>query len=239
MTACTICTFGTAPDGLHACHPCLYALRHNLGEIPRLERLLADELAPAGGPGQGRIGAARTGRPPVRIDVLNLLGPGHDQPPDAETDATGPIPIRALLVGWAGYIAYTYRTVLREPDGTVLLDHRGRPHIRRCTAAHTRGTGTTAWCQWLTAYLPYTATHPEIIAELHHQIRDLTDLLHRLTGTEPERHHKNAPCPKCGQFTLVRDDGHFHIHCTRCRLRLTPDQYATHATATQNETPDP
>ncbi|MDX5564148.1 hypothetical protein PYK79_13430, partial [Streptomyces sp. ID05-04B] len=37
-----------------------------------------------------------------------------------------------------------------------------------------------------------------------------------------------APCPQCDAYALARTDGRWHIHCTACRLTLTPEDYDQH-----------
>ncbi|WP_340382288.1 hypothetical protein U5640_36295 [Streptomyces sp. SS7] len=224
MTACGICP-RTAPDGHHLCPLCADDIRGWLAELPGQARLLAEELTPAAAPGQGRIGGTGRAHSPVPVDlrVLVLLGPGHPGPvgaPDDDTDRT--VPIVPFLAGWAGHIAYTYPAVHRDRHGTE--------HTGPCEQAQaTGGNSITAWCAWLTAYLPYTLTVPAA-AELHQQLDDLIHRVRRLTHTEPRSHPRAAPCPVCDDFALARTDGRWEIHCTGCGHNMTPDDYQQHAT---------
>lgn len=226
MSSCSVCP-RTAPDGHHLCPLCTDDIRAWLTELPGQARLLSDEfLTPAAAPSQGRIGGTGRAHSPLPVDlrVLVLLGPGHPAPvgtPDDDTDTT--VPIGPFLAGWAGVIAYTYPAVHRDRHGTA--------HTQPCDQAWpAHGRSITAWCSWLTAYLPYALTLPAA-AELHRQLGDLIHHIRGLTHTEPRHHPRAAPCPKCEAFALVRTDGRWHIHCLDCGHTLTPDTYEHHAAA--------
>ncbi|MEH0547305.1 hypothetical protein QA802_30730 [Streptomyces sp. B21-105] len=224
MTACTVCP-RTAPDGHHLCPLCADDIRGWLAELPHQTELLQEFLTPSAAAPQGRTGGTGRAHAPLPVDlrVLVLLGPGHPGPvgdPDDDTDTT--VPIRALLAGWAGHIAYTYPAVHRDPHGTA--------HTRPCEHAQPARADIAAWCAWLTAYLPYALTLPAA-AGLHHQLGDLLHRIRSLTHTEPRSHPRAAPCPQCDEFALVRTDGRWHIHCTDCGHTLTPDAYGQHAAA--------
>ncbi|NEB00608.1 hypothetical protein [Streptomyces sp. SID13726] len=223
MSSCPICP-RTAPDGQHLCQLHAGELRGYLAELPAQAALLAEFAAPAGRPAQGRLGGTGRATAPIPVDlrVLVLLGPGHAGPPDQPyEEAGGEIPIRALLGGWAGHIAYHYPAATRDPHGVA----RTQP----CEQAWpTYGETITGWCTWLTAYLPYALTLP-LAAELH---RDLDTLVHRIrdiTHAVPHRHPMTAPCPRCDTFGLVRTDGQWPITCTACGHQIDPDAYDQHA----------
>ncbi|MFF8980201.1 hypothetical protein ACF08A_25740 [Streptomyces cellulosae] len=223
MSACAVCG-RTAEDGLQACTRHTVEVRAWLAELPAQAELLQREfLAPAGAPAQGRLGGTGRATAPVPVDlrVLTLLGPGHADVLGADDDGT--VPVLALLAGWAGYLAYTYPAVTRDPYGTA--------HTRPCEAALPRhGRTITGWCQWLTAYLPYACTQPAF-ADLHHQLGGLLARVRDLTHAVPHRHPQGAPCPSCEAFALVAVDGQWGIVCEACGHHLEPDAYAAYAAA--------
>ncbi|MFI1030756.1 hypothetical protein [Streptomyces sp. NPDC020951] len=224
MTACALC-YRTADDGHHLCPVHADDIRGWLAELPGQTELLAQFLAPTADARQGRAGTGRAHSPlPVDLRVLVLLGPGHPDPvgdPDDDTDAT--VPIRPFLAAWAGHIAYAYPSVHRDRHGTA----RTQP----CTHAWpVHGRTITAWCAWLTAYLPYALTLPAA-AELHEQLGALVHRVRDLTHATPHRHPQSAPCPDCDCFALVAVDGQTGITCTACGHRLTPEAYGEHTAA--------
>ncbi|QQM44992.1 hypothetical protein [Streptomyces liliifuscus] len=213
-----------APDGVHACPYHADELRAWLAELPGQTHLLAEFVEPAGRPRAGRLGGSGRAHAPVPVDlrVLTLLGPGHPQPPSDDPEAGGTVPIRALLDGWAGRVAYDYPAVHRDPYGTA--------HTQPCEAYRAAGGPTiTGWCAWLTAYLPYALTRPWI-GELHQQLGDLLARIRDFTHATPHTHRKVAPCPTCDAFALVTVDGRWGITCTACGHHLEPDAYDQHAT---------
>lgn len=225
MSDCTTCP-RTAPDGTHACVTCTQELRGWLTELPQQLPLLRQALMPEGRPKQGRMGGtgSATAPVPLDLDVLVLLGPGQPVPPkDPYGDATGPVPIGALVSGWAGFIAYEHPAAARDVHGTV--------HVQPCDGAHASRGGTVAgWCHWLTAYLPYAITRPWI-RDLHRQLSDLIHRIRELTHAVAHRYRKDAPCPVCGAFTLAAVDGQWGISCEACGEHLEPEQYTAHARA--------
>ncbi|WP_335936649.1 hypothetical protein [Streptomyces sp. PTD5-9] len=219
-TACLICQH-TAPDDRYLCEACTYRLHTWLRTLPRLAALLQVCLRPEIGPAQ-RGGSGRAHSPlPVDLRVLDLLGPGHAVPvEDPHGDQTGGVPVGALLAGWARYIASEAPAVRRDAHGTVRID--------RCTDAWPRaGTGITAWCTWLSGYLPYAATRPWA-AEMYTQVEDLVGRIRRITHTTARRTSKDAPCPRCAAFALVEREDELHISCEACGRRLLPDEYLAH-----------
>jgi hypothetical protein len=198
-------------------------LRVWLADLPHQTLLLSAFLQPGSRPVSGRIGPAGRAHAPVPVDlrVLTLLGPGHAQPPSDDPDAGGTVPIRALLDGWAGRLAYDYPAVHRDPYGTA--------HTQPCEAYRTAsGLTITGWCAFLTAYLPYALTRPWI-GELHQQLGDLLARIYDFTHATPHTHHKTAPCPVCDTPALVAVDGRWEITCQACGHRLEPDAYDQHA----------
>ncbi|WP_432032757.1 hypothetical protein [Streptomyces antibioticus] len=224
----TACTIGhcprTAPAGSYACPVHADELRAWLAELPAQVRLLEEEfLTPAAAAARGRIGGTGRAHSPVPVDlrVLTLIGPGRYDPTGPDDDGTAPI--TATLAAWAGHITYTYPSVTRDRHGTTHI----RPCEQACPAA---GRTVTAWCTWLTRYLPYALTLPAA-ADLHHDIDHLAHRLRNLTHTEPRTHPRAAPCPECQAFALASTDGHWHIRCTACDHALTPHEYDQHLAA--------
>lgn len=221
MSSCTICHRATE-TGHHACPSHTAELRAWLSELPAQALLLQQFLTPAGAPAAGRLGGTGRAHAPVPVDlrVLTLLGPGRADTLTPDDDGT--VPILALLGAWAGHIAYTYPSAARDPYGTA--------HTRPCQQAVPRQGETVAgWCAWLAQYLPYALTHPWI-GELHRQLGDLTARIRDLTHAVPHKHHKAAPCPRCGTFDLFALDGQWDITCDTCGHQLSPDAYAEHRT---------
>lgn len=226
MTArCAVC-HGRLPEAtdLCACEACGYRLRAMLRELPRHVPLLEALLRP-GSSLPGRGGAGRAHSPmPVRLDILDLLGPGHVVVlEDPHGDQSWGVPITPLLYGWARYIAQDHPSVTRDRHGTV--------YVQRCDGAYSRQAGSVAaWCHWLLAYLPYAATQPWV-DEMYRQLEELLNQVRAKTGTKPGRTRKDAPCPTCECFALVAVDGEWHIHCESCGEDLSPAEYDAHRAA--------
>ncbi|WP_051764769.1 hypothetical protein [Streptomyces sp. NRRL F-5135] len=222
--SCTICP-RPATDGTYACPACTRELRAWLAELPAQVPLLRNALLPEGRPAQGRISARASAPVPVNLDALNLLGPGQPDPPeDPYGDTTGPIPVRALVSGWAGYIAYEHQAVSRDSHGTV--------QVRPCDGAHaSHGATIDGWCRWLTAYLPYAVTRPWIRG-LHTQIGDLIHRIRTLTHATPYRRRMALPCPECSAFALTETSGQWGVTCEVCGNHLDPEQYDAHVLST-------
>lgn len=219
---CEIC-HQHAPAECHLCEACTYRLHTWLRTLPRHVVLLQACLLPESGPAQ-RGGAGRAHSPlPVDLRVLDLIGPGHPVPvEDPHGDQSGGIPITALLAGWAHYLAGDVPAVYRDAHGTVRIERHGH-----ASAWPRTGTGITAWCTWLTRYLPYAVTRPWAPA-MYTQLEDLIHRIQRITHTRPRRHTMDAPCPGCSAFALQSVDDEWHISCQACTVRLTPDQYDEH-----------
>ncbi|TLQ45778.1 hypothetical protein [Streptomyces marianii] len=220
---CSVCHRALDDDtDLTACDACAAGLRAMLTELPRQLPLLAQLLRPGGGPAQ-RGGTGRAHSPlPVRLDVLDLLGPGQVVPlEDPHGDQSDGIPIAPLVYGWARYIAQQHPSVSRDRHGTI--------QIRPCDgpASH-RGNGIAAWCAWLTAYVPYVCTQPWVAA-MHEQLEQLLSQIRSKTGSRPGRTDRDAPCPECACFALVSIHGDPTVRCEACGTALTAAEYAEHA----------
>ncbi|MEW2635962.1 hypothetical protein AB0903_31070 [Streptomyces sp. NPDC048389] len=225
LTCCTVC-HDQLPDTaeVYACEACAYRLRAMLLELPGHMPLLAELLQP-GSRLPGRGGAGRAHSPmPVRLDVMDLLGPGHIVVlADPHGDQSAGIPITPLLYGWARYIAASCPSVTRDRHGTVRIQPCDGPYSRH-------GSDAAAWCQWLIAYLPYAVTQ-SWIGDMYQQIEDLIRRVRDKTDRKPQRTQRSAPCPECSWLKLVSIEGEPHIVCEACGHRLTADEYKAHSAA--------
>lgn len=219
---CSICGYATAEDR-YLCGGCEYQAHRWLRSMAGQAALLQVCLQPTAGPAQ-RGGTGRAHSPlPLDLRSLDLLGPGHPVPvADPHGDATGGIPITALLTGWAHYIAADIPAVYRDQHGTARIERHGHAAARPRT-----GTGITAWSAWLVGYLPYAVTRPYAEA-MYTQLEDLMGRIQRITHTQERRTVKDAPCPRCSCFALVQREDAMHITCDACGHRLTPEQYDVH-----------
>ncbi|MFE3471170.1 hypothetical protein ACFXOI_05700 [Streptomyces bacillaris] len=228
-TTCEVC-HGHAPADHYLCEACQHTHLAWLKELPHQVVLLRTLLHPDTGPAR-RGSTGRAHAPiPVRLDVLDLLGPGQAHTVvDPHGDQTGGVPIGAFLSGWAHYIASDVPTAYRDAHGTAHI-----VQSRSATAWPRTGTGLAAWCTWHERYLPYTATRP-YAATLHAELEGLIHRLRRLNHYRPEVRSLDAPCPGCSGWSLVERDDELHITCTICPARLTPAEYAAHRTTTMRQ----
>jgi hypothetical protein len=225
LNRCTICHC-QLPDTAetYACEACTYRLRAMLLELPRQLVLLA-ALLPPGSSLPGRGGAGRAHSPmPVRLDVMDLLGPGHVVVlADPHGDQSAGVPITPLLYGWARYIAQGYPSVVRDRHGTVRVQPCDGPYSHR-------GSDAAAWCHWLVAYLPYAVTQ-SWIGDMYQQVEDLIWRVRGKTDRRPRRITRDAPCPACDGWALVTVEGEPHTVCEGCGHRLTAEEYRAHSEA--------
>lgn len=223
---CTICprALQEAEADRHACQACVYQLRTWLRQLPTELPLLHAELQPSGQPGQGHTTGRAHSPAPLRMDVLDLLGPGSPVIlADPYGDQTGGVPITPMLYGWARYIASEHPAVRRDRHGTV--------QIAPCEGAASHdGSSPAAWCSWLLRYLPYAVTRPWI-STFHQELEDLMCRVQAITGTAVRTRRMLAPCPACQMFALVAKDGEWKIHCQACPHTMDRDAYALHCRA--------
>lgn len=222
---CAVC-HGQLPEltEAYACEACAYRLRGMLKELPRHLPVLEELLHPGSSLG-GRSGVGRAHSPmPVRLDIMDLLGPGHVVVlADPHGEQTGGIPITPLLYGWARYIAYSYPAATRDRHGTVRIEPCSGPYSRR-------GSDAPSWCAWLITYLPYAVMQPWV-QDMYRQLEDLVHRVRAKTDRRPGRTSRSAPCPECTCFSLVSTEGEPLIMCETCGHHLSPEQYKAHAAA--------
>ncbi|MGI5441663.1 hypothetical protein ACQEV4_31115 [Streptomyces shenzhenensis] len=214
MSRCVVCSRPLRPDEAHrtACHRCEHHIRAWLRELPLQLPILEVFLHPsAPRPGTGRPGPGGRPAPPVRADVLNLLGPGADRRDDGpDGDQSGPRPIAAVLGAWIRFIAE--RRPAAPPTGPQAPLHLTR---------------------WIATHIDWAVRQPWI-ADLHRELRDLVTHIRRITGVEPRRRPSPLPCPDCSAFALVATGwaNHVdHVECAVCGRLLSPAAYEAHATA--------
>lgn len=222
---CAIChALLPDPTDLYACEACGYRLRTMLRELASQMPLLQELLRPGSAlPGRGGSGRAHSPMP-VRLDVLDLLGPGHIVAlEDTHGDQSDGVPITPLLAGWARYIANTHPSVTRDRHGTV--------RVQPCdTAVPRHGGSVAAWCHWLIAYVPHVVRQ-EWASDMYGQVEALLRRIQAKTGDRPGRTVRDAPCPGCACFALVSIEGEPLIACEVCNRRLTPEEYREHSAA--------
>lgn len=220
---CALCSRPLVPDTkAHACPACVKDTRLLLAairaEVPELQECLALGAAPAGGRSAGRAHAPL----PVRLDALNLLGPGTATPwTDTVGDQVAGIPLSSVLRWWANHIAFTQVAAWR---------HKGTQYSGPCWGAITHGRDAAAWCRWLDAYL-WIAVDDPMIWQLHGDLTEALAAVREITRSQPQRHSRLAPCPACDAIAMVAVDGKWEIKCEVCGHRMDPDEYDAHAAA--------
>jgi hypothetical protein len=181
------------------CDDCYRKLSRYLTELPGLVAWLHANLAAGGTPLGERVSGSREAPTPLRLDVMDLIGPtSGDQIPDCDPDdrrgrnaAGEPSPsIADELASWVG-------TVTEErPDTTApaRLD-------------------VTSLCVWLQAQLPWIAAQAwvvEFMAALHEIERDTA----RVAPWRPELlRDRQEPCTDCGVLALVQHVAKGQVVC--------------------------
>lgn len=223
VRCCAICSRPlVAGTQAHACPACVKDTRGLLAaitaELPELQECLRLGAAPAGGRSVGRAHAPL----PLRLDTLNLLGPGVATPwTDTAGDQVQGIPLVPLLRWWADYIGAQHIAAWR---------FAGTQYSAPCSGAITHGRDAAAWCRWLSAYLWIAAAQPWI-RQLHDDLAEALEGVRAITRTEPQRHRRLAPCPACDSIAMVAVDGEWEVKCEVCGHRMDPAAYDAHAAA--------
>lgn len=193
-TKCTGCLPAVADHGL-ICGHCHQRTEDALAEIPNLYDVL--DLHPGRGEPAPLGRADAESRPPVRLDVLNEIGPGAGHVHDEYRDQTGELPagyhLDRIVQDWATYLRQDHRL----PVPTV-------PEL----------------CRWLTTNLDWAAKHHPAIDEAISEILDIRGRLRPLanaidlaqwSGKLPGR------CPACDRLTLTAERGMAVCHHPTCQ----------------------
>lgn len=194
---CVICT-RRPPEWSLCCAGCTQRMRHNLLALVDEYALL--DARPGASTGQ-RVSGTRTAPLPLRLDVLNLVGPGSATVTDPHADQTGDLPTLVWLEQWVD----DWRDVRGQGE------HRPDPII-------------TGLVSWLLRRLDWAADeHPaidEFARELGKQLGALR-AANRTDEPKPERQEVGL-CPQlldhgqvCGT-TLYRYPRLSNIVCDGC-----------------------
>ncbi|PPS71985.1 MULTISPECIES: hypothetical protein [Streptomyces] len=200
MTECCIC--GKETDLPRSCRQCRNRIRGALLGLPELvvQCWMARHRVQRGGEGE-RVSASKEAPLPLRLDVLNLLGPSADAVLTGE-DQEGPVPVVGVLSAWADLV--TEQTRQRPVSGTVsgltqhLLDH----------------------VEW--------ACRQEWIRDFAGEVEGLMKTLRRVSGIEPVRIPLPVICPTCDLRTMVREEGSgWAAECRYCpAAKLSAREYS-------------
>ncbi|MFK4096708.1 hypothetical protein [Streptomyces anthocyanicus] len=148
-----------------------------------------------------RVSASKEAPIPLRLDVLNLLGPSADAVLTGE-DQTGPVPVVGVLSAWSDLVAEQTRQqpVNRTVTGLTqhLIDH----------------------VEW--------ACRQEWVADFAEELEGLTKTLRRVSGVEPVRILLPVTCPTCDLRTMVREESSgWAAECRYCpAVKLSTREYA-------------
>ena len=191
---CTGCLPAVADHGL-ICDHCYQRTEDALQEIPNLHDLL--DLQPGRGE-PGPLGRADAeSRPPVRLDVLNELGPGSAHVTDPARMQIGDLPawyqLDLLVQDWASYTGEDDRL----PVPTV-------PEL----------------CRWLVAHLDWAARRHPAIDEAIGEILDIRGRLRPLVnGIDLAEWSGKLPgrCPGCQRLSLVAEREMAVCHNPTCQ----------------------
>lgn len=221
---CTTCprTLTPAEADRYACTACVYRMRAWLTELPAELDTLTGLLEPAGGRTQGSIHGGRAHSPaPLRLDVLDLIGPGGYVDPDPGGDQEGSPPVWAVLTAWARYIASQYPVRWTDQYGTARIGPCGD-----VVAVSRHGTTAAAWCSWLAGYLGFAAGE-SWVRQLYAELQELMIRVRDITQSQIRTRIMRAPCPLCGGYALVARDGEWYIECQvlTCPEVLDRDYY--------------
>lgn len=185
------------------CHHHADALADALNEIPRLWALL--DLQPGRGEPTplGRINAESA--PPVRVDVLNELGPGSVYVHDPGRMQIGELPawltLDTLVRDWASHTG-------EDSD----LPAQNVPDL----------------AAWLRARLDWALHNHPAMREIYDEISDLRSRLRPLVnGVDLADWSGRLPgrCPACNRLTLVAERGQAVCHHPTCQ-RVWVDETA-------------
>lgn len=182
-------------DAGQLCQHCLGRLEDILDEIPRLYAAL--DLEPGRGEPAplGRAGA--TSRPPVRVDILNEIGPGSPHVTDPDRLQEGELPaavqLDLLVRDWASYTG--------EDDALPIATV---PQL----------------ALWLRTRVGWAGTHHPAVREFYGELSGLRGRLRPLVnGVELTQWTGRLPgrCPACRHLSLTAERGRAECHHPTCQ----------------------
>ncbi|MEU5030193.1 hypothetical protein [Streptomyces milbemycinicus] len=199
MTECATC--GRTSDLPRSCRPCRNRVRGLLLGLPEAvaQCWMARHRLRAGCQSE-RVQTSKSAPIPLRMDVLNLLGPSADRTLSGE-DQEGPVPVEGVLSSWSDLVAEQTRQkpVSRTVSGLTqhLLDH----------------------VEW--------ACRQDWVADFAEELEGLTKTLRRVSGIEAIRILLPVLCPTCDLRTMVREEGSgWAAQCRHCpAVRLSAREY--------------
>jgi len=220
-------------------------LRCALLELPAVAGWLHANVAAGGVAGETRVSGSREDPIPLRVDVLDLIGPDSLRPavttPD---DQAGCEAFRATLGYYAtlvhvdGGFAFPPLTVIRldgaqvgeYADADVAADVLGRLRWRSRRLVHPARwqarvvSGRSGWADlaslpalvgWLAEHLLWVAGQPWV-GEFAVEVRGLGVRAHAVAPWRPEIRRDPDPCPRCGRRSVVL---HLAAGESRCERR--------------------
>lgn len=200
MTECVLC--GRDSDLSRTCRPCRNRVRGLLLGLPEavVQCWMARHRVQRGTSNE-RVSASKEAPIPLRLDVLNLLGPSADGVLSGE-DQEGPVPVVGVLSTWADLVA---------------------EHTRQKPVSHT----VSALTQFLLDHIEW-ACRQEWVSDFAEELEGLTKTLRRVSGIEPVRVLLPVTCPTCDLRTMVREEGSgWAAECRYCSVvKLSAREYA-------------
>lgn len=200
MNECALC--GRDSDLPRTCRPCRNRVRGLLLGLPELVVQCWMARNPVQrGTSSERVSASKEAPIPLRMDVLNLLGPSADAVLTGE-DQSGPVPVIGVLSAWADLVA---------------------EQTRQTPVSHTVSTLT----QYLIDHGEW-ACRQEWVTDFAEELEGLTKTLRRVSGIEPVRIPLPVVCPRCDLRAMVREEGSgWSAECRYCAVvKLSAREYA-------------
>jgi ribosomal protein L37AE/L43A len=177
-------------------------LRTQLAQIPELLTYAHLALLPGAAPQGGRVSGGSTEAPlPLRLDVLDLLGPRHDDEPGPDLLASWAetvIADRQRANDWTGWVRVPY-TLTRERSASLAV-------------------------RYLLLHHPFAITRP-YARDYAAEIGALHRALDRTAGRPiPHARPARMACPHCQMITVMeRTDG--IRECINCRAEMSPAEH--------------
>jgi hypothetical protein len=205
MIECCIC--GKETDLPRSCRPCRNRIRGLLLGLPEavVQVWMARHRVQRGTSSE-RVSASKEAPIPLRMDVLNLLGPSADAVLSGE-DQAGPVPVVGVLSAWSDLVSDQTR---QKPVGRTV-------------------SGLT---QHLLNHVEW-ACRQEWVTDFAEELEGLTKTLRRVSGIEPVRIPLPVICPTCDLRTMIREEGSgWAAECRYCpAVKLSAREYGQLITA--------